>query len=153
MPSHHGGIGDTGTPALHELALSSEGNSLIVSGGSTRVLTRATFTAGSIVGAWRATPTQGLAFAYFFVFPDNTFLYAEDDLTAQTASENGLETGTYTYDGTYINPVLVFDDNLYPGGESGIGTIGISKPLDVTLSNNTNTLTAAGGNLALTRVF
>lgn len=85
--------------------------------------------------------------------PNNTFVYAENDLAA-VAPENGLEVGTYTYNaGTgAITFNIDYDDND-PGNGSGVGDIGISVTTGSTLSNGSNTLSILGGALVLTKIL
>ncbi len=76
---------------------------------------------GAITGAWRYV--NGAEFQYLIVFDDGTYLYAENDLTVQTATENGVEVGTYTYDEATgaLSLNVVYDDNTAPDGVSGSG--------------------------------
>jgi heat shock protein HslJ len=148
-PGQNSGIGEIGTPKVLDSTLTNNGNTLTVAGGQL-VLNRAAFNPSSVVGAWRSV--NGAGFSYLILFNDNTFLYAENDLTAQTAAENGLEVGTYTFDGTNITFNIVYDDNA-PGQNSGVGDIGTPKVSAATLSNNGNTLTVFGGQAVLIRAY
>jgi hypothetical protein len=104
-----------------------------------------------VFGAWAST--NGAGFNYLILMPNNTFVYAENDLAA-VAPENGLEVGTYTYNaGTgAITFNIDYDDND-PGNGSGVGDIGISVTTGSTLSNGSNTLSILGGALVLTKIL
>ncbi|OGU18365.1 MAG: hypothetical protein A2076_05400 [Geobacteraceae bacterium GWC2_53_11] len=147
-PGQNSGIGEAGIPKVIDYTLSNNGNTITVAGGQLK-LNRSVFSSTSLTGAWRSV--NGAAFSYLILFNDSTVLYAENDLTVQSITENGLEVGTYTYDGANLTANLVYDDNLSIGG-SGLGTIGTPGTISATLSNNGTTLTAAG-QLVLTRTF
>jgi len=103
----------------------------------------------SPVGVWRST--NGAEFIYLVLFSDKSFLYAENDLEAVTAAENGLEVGTYTNDAANMNFNITYDDNA-PGHDSGVGDIGTPSVIDYSFSTDGNTLTVAGGQVVLNRV-
>ena len=149
-PGKKSGIGEVGIPKVIDYTLSNNGNTITIVGGQL-ILNRAVFKSTSLTGAWRSV--NGAAFSYLILFDDNTVLYAENDLTVKTLTENGLEVGTYTYDGTNVTVNLVYDDNVTLGGRSGLGSIGTPRITVATLSNSNNTLTTAGWKLVLTRAF
>ena len=97
---------------------------------------------------------SGAAFNYLVLFEDNTFLYAENDLTVSEPEENGLEVGTYSHDSESGNLSfnVSYDDND-PGNDSGVGDIGTPVEIDAILSNENMTLSIASGELVLTREF
>jgi len=101
-----------------------------------------------VVGAWRIV--DGAEFAYLILLSDNTFLYAENDLTVESEEENGLEAGTYVYDAStgIITFNIVYDDNA-PDTESGIGNIGTPVIASAVLSNGNSKLSLANGTGAL----
>lgn len=154
-PGQNSGIGEVGIPKVFDYTLTNNGNTFTVAGGGQLVLNRAVFSPTTIVGAWRSVNGAGSAFgfSYLILFDDKTILYAENDPTA-VPGDNGVEVGTYTYDGTNLTSNLVYDDNgAGPTGHSGIGSIGTPSVTDITLSNIGNTITLAGGKLVLTRAF
>lgn len=148
-PGQNSGIGEIGTPLVSNYTLTNNGNTFTFAGGQL-VLNRANFNPASVVGAWRSV--NGVGFSCMILFNDNTLLYAENDPTVLNIAENGLEVGTYTFDGTNLTSNLVYDDNA-PVGNSGLGSIGTPTIFGTSLSNNNNTLTTAGGALVLTREF
>lgn len=92
----------------------------------------------SISGVWKIGSTNS-AFDYFIFLPNGNFMLAEYD-SSVSEPENGLEAGTYTYNGSTLTFNLTYDKNA-PGINSGIGDIG--KPINVStsISNNGKTLT------------
>ena len=105
-----------------------------------------------VVGAWGAT--DGIEFNYLLLLADNTFIYAENDLDAESVEENGLEVGIYSYnvDSGNLTLNIIYDDND-PGNGSGAGDVGTTVLIDAVLSNDNMTLTIASGELVLTREF
>jgi len=105
----------------------------------------------SVVGVWRST--NGATFSYLTLFPDNTFLYAENDVSVESEEENGLEVGTYAFDSNSGNITfnIVYDDND-PGNDSGVGDIGSPVSIDAELSNGNSKLSLADGALNLNSV-
>ena len=97
---------------------------------------------------------NGTEFSILTLFADNTFGYAENDLSASSPDENGLEAGIYFYDSISdsIQFNILYDDND-PGNDSGVGDIGTAVAIDAILSNGNNSLTIAGGQLVLSREF
>ena len=150
-PGQNSGIGEIGTLNVYPATLSNNSNTLTLTdaGGQLVFLSRAAFNPTSIVGSWRTV--SGAKFSYLILFNDNTFMYAEND-PAAPPGDNGLEAGTYTYDGTNITFNITYDDNG-PGQNSGVGNIGTPKVSAATLSNNGNTLTVFGGQIVLTRAY
>ena len=148
-PGQNSGIGEIGTPLVSNYTLTNNGNTFTFAGGQL-VLNRANFNPASVVGAWRSV--NGVGFSCMILFNDNTIMYAENDPTVLNIAENGLEVGTYNFDGTNLTSNLVYDDNA-PVGNSGLGSIGSPTIFGTSLSNNNNTLTTAGGALVLTREF
>ncbi len=142
------GIGDIGTPSVIDSVLSNNGSTLTIGGGG-RILNRAAFNTAPIVNVWRAT--NGAAFSYLVLFADNTFMYAEKSSSVVPVTENGLESGTYSYDGSNLTFNLTYDDNG-PGQNSGVGNIGTPSIISAAISTNGNTLTIAGA-IVLTKVF
>jgi len=147
-PGQNSGIGELGIPKTYDYVLSNNGNTFTGAGGQL-VMNRVIFNSTSIVGVWRAI--HGAGFNYLILFSDNTFVYAENDVSAPV-TDNGVEVGTYTNNGTNITFNVVFDRNG-PGANSGVGEIGIPSVINYVLSNNGNTLTVGGGQTALSRAF
>lgn len=104
-----------------------------------------------IVGVWRIT--NGEAFNYLVLLADNTFLYAENDLTVQTAEENGLEAGTYSFDPNTGKATLTinYDDNA-PGQDSGAGDIGTPAVYGLALSSGNTVLSIPDADLSFDAV-
>ncbi len=148
-PGNDSGIGDIGTPAVIDVALSSDNNSLTLAGGAL-TLSRV----NQVVGAWASSkdPASGEGFNYLVLFSDNTFVYAEHDILF-TEPDNGVEVGTYTYDSASgdITFSLIYDDNA-PGNDSGIGNIGTPAVIDAVLSADHSTLSLASGAVVLNSV-
>jgi len=148
------GIGSIGTPSVIDAVLSNGDKTLTIAGGAL-VLSFVDFGISPISGVWRNTGAGG-AFSIMLLADDGAFLYAENDLTVQEPLlENGLEVGTYSYASTTGNITfnVVYDDNTSTGSSSGVGSIGTPSVIDAVLSNGGTTLTAAGGQLVLTREF
>jgi hypothetical protein len=89
----------------------------------------------SVVGVW--SNVNGEEFSYLTLLSDNTFIYAENDLTVQSDKENGLEVGSYFYDSDADNIKfnVIYDDND-PGNDSGVGDIGSQVSLKLNISNS-----------------
>jgi hypothetical protein len=96
------------------------------------------------VGAWKFDNSSHL-----ILYPDNSFLYAEND----NEEPNGLELGTYSFDSATGNITfsISYDDNG-PGDDSGVGDVGSPIVIDAVLSNDNNTLTLADGDLVIEAV-
>jgi hypothetical protein len=96
------------------------------------------------VRSW--TNKSGSSESHLILFPDNTFVYAENDDEAP----NGLELGRYSYDTVSENLTLsITYDNNGPGEDSGVGDIGPDVVTDVVFSNDNNTMTILNGEFEL----
>ena len=104
----------------------------------------------SPVGVWSISDGDG--FAYLALLADDTFLYAENDLTVQNPEENGLEVGDYSYNSSTneITFNVIYDDN-YPNNDSGISDIGNPIIISALLSTDGTTLTLGNGELVLSK--
>lgn len=80
----------------------------------------------SIYGSWGTNEAPD-GMAQMILFPDNTFIYAENDLSYPAPRDAGLEAGTFTYNAASdtIDFTLNYDDNG-PGNNSGVGDTGSS---------------------------
>jgi len=137
-PGDDSGVGDIGTPVTVDSVLSNGNTTLKIVNGEIEFIADE-FAADSIEGAWSITHLNESQ--HLILFADNTFIYAENDLT----EPNGLELGTYAYNaGTgEIIYTITYDDNG-PGQDSGVGDIETPVTTDITLSNAANTLTITG---------
>jgi len=137
-PGDDSGVGDIGTPVTVDSVLSNGNTTLKIVNGEIE-FTADEFAADTIEGAWSITHLNESQ--HLILFADNTFIYAENDLT----EPNGLELGTYAYNaGTgEIIYTITYDDNG-PGQDSGVGDIETPVTTDITLSNAANTLTITG---------
>ena len=137
-PGDDSGVGDIGTPVTVDSVLSNGNTTLKIVNGEIE-FTADEFAADSIEGAWSITHLNESQ--HLILFADNTFIYAENDLT----EPNGLELGTYVYNeaGNTIAYTITYDDNG-PGQDSGIGDMGAAVTTDIALSNAANTLTITG---------
>lgn len=96
------------------------------------------------VRSW--TNKFGSSESHLILFPDNTFVYAENDDEAP----NGLELGRYSYDTVSKNLMLsITYDTNGPGEDSGVGDIGQDLVTDVVFSNTNNTMTILNGEFEL----
>jgi hypothetical protein len=96
------------------------------------------------VRSW--TNKAGSSESHLILFPDNTFVYAENDDEAP----NGLELGRYSYDTISQNLTLsITYDTNGPGEDSGVGNIGQDLVTDVVFSNTNNTMTILNGEFEL----
>ncbi|XOV89514.1 MAG: thrombospondin type 3 repeat-containing protein [Pseudomonadota bacterium] len=111
--------------------------------------TRSSPDVAAIQGVWYFNETPGAGAAggpVFFIFlPDGQFMMAQDGDSVQDPNGmDGLEIGTYEYDGTTLTwPTIVLDTN----GEWGLSHSGSSLPVSI----DGDTLTVDGGPV-LTRV-
>jgi len=144
-PGTDSGVGDIGKDVVNDIVLSNNNETMAIANGAL------TFTAddldtSSIVGAWSITHQHESQ--HLILYSNNTFIYAENDLT----EPNGLELGTYAYDaGTgKITYTITYDDNG-PGQDSGLGDIGTLEPIDIALENGANTLSIDNGSLMFSR--
>ncbi|MEH6448213.1 MAG: hypothetical protein V7765_06045 [Oleispira sp.] len=144
-PGTDSGVGDIGKDVVNDIVLSNNNETMAIANGAL------TFTAddldtSSIVGAWSITHQHESQ--HLILYSNNTFIYAENDLT----EPNGLELGTYAYDaGTgKITYTITYDDNG-PGQDSGLGDIGTLEPIDIALGNGANTLSIDNGSLMFGR--
>jgi len=137
-PGDDSGVGDIGTPVTVDSVLSNGNTTLKIVNGEIEFIADE-FAADSIEGAWSITHLNESQ--HLILFADNTFIYAENDLT----EPNGLELGTYVYNeaGNTIAYTITYDDNG-PGQDSGIGDMGAAVTTDIALSNAANTLTITG---------
>jgi hypothetical protein len=151
-PGNDSGVGDIGVPVTYDAVVSNEGSTLSLAGGALVLSAAIADSSSPITGAW--SKVSGIEFNYLLLFADNTFLYAENDLDAESPEENGLEVGTYSYnaDSGNITFNITYDDND-PGNDSGVGDIGTPVVIDAVLSNENMTLSIASGELVLTREF
>ncbi|WP_323756518.1 hypothetical protein [Roseivirga sp.] len=142
-PGDGSGIGDIGTPVTFNASVL-EGSTRLSLADGDLILDKIELTATSpVIGVWGVE--NGDEFSYLMLLSDNTFLYAENDLTVTSSAENGLEVGTFAYDPSKEELIfdIEYDDNA-PGEDSGVGDTGASITLDAVLSNDNNTLTVAG---------
>ncbi|MBL4799347.1 MAG: hypothetical protein JKY50_18235 [Oleispira sp.] len=137
-PGEDSGVGDIGTPVTIDTAFSNGNNTLKIMNGELE-FTADDLDTDSIVGAWSITHQHESQ--HIILYSNNTFLYAENDMT----EPNGLELGTYVYDaGTnQITYTITYDDNG-PGQDAGIGDIGTLDPFIIQLTNDENTLRIEG---------
>lgn len=100
----------------------------------------------SLVGVWGIV--NGEDFSYLTLLSNNTFLYAENDLSVNSSDENGLEVGTYEYDADNeeITFNIFYDDNA-PGTDSGIGDIGTPVTFSAELLDDNSRLSLLDGEL------
>jgi len=105
----------------------------------------------ALVGVWGIV--NGGEFSYLTLLSNNTFLYAENDLSVNSGDENGLEVGTYEYDANTeeITFTIVYDDNA-PGADSGIGDIGTPGTFNAELLDDSSRLSLADGELIFNRM-
>jgi hypothetical protein len=141
-PGEDSGIGNIGTAVSLKVAISNSKLSLD-DGELVFNFENLSDSISKVIGVWSIV--NGTEFSYLTLLKNNKFLYAENDLTVQSAKENGVEVGTYSYDAikNQITFNIVYDDND-PGNDSGVGDIGTPVINSVTLSNSNNTLTMAG---------
>ncbi|MFT6136849.1 MAG: hypothetical protein ACJAZM_003357 [Cyclobacteriaceae bacterium] len=106
----------------------------------------------SVVGIWGTE--NGEEFSYLTLLSNNTFLYAENDLSVNSNQENGLELGSYTYDSSKeeITFNIAYDDNA-PGDDSGIGDIGTPLTFNASvLKGGSTRLSLLEGDLILDKI-
>ncbi len=151
-PGNDSGVGDIGPAVVIDAVVSNGGATLTLADGALALASVSQDSSTPFVGVWRAT--IGAEFNYLILFEDNTFLYAENDLTVISPEENGLEVGTYFFDpgSESISFDITYDDND-PGNDSGIGDIGTLVAATILLSNGDTTMTVGGGILVLTKGF
>jgi hypothetical protein len=103
-----------------------------------------------IVSLWRAV--DGDEFSYLLLLDDETFLYAENDLSAESNGENGLEVGTYSHDAEKRSLTfnISYDDNS-PNNDSGVGDIG--SPVTLSAEASEEKLSLAGLSLSPVSFF
>ena len=135
-PGNGSGLGDIGTPAIIPIVLSNNNNSMLVANVIPLVRT-----SDSITGVWQ---TANLSHK-LTLSSNNTFEYSENDFSLSfPTGENGVESGTYTYnsDTGYITFNITVDTNS-PGNSSGLGDIGTPAVIPIVLSNNNNSMLVA----------
>ncbi len=105
----------------------------------------------SVVGVWGIV--NGEEFSYLTLLSNNTFLYAENDLSVSSSDENGLEVGTYQYDSNdgEITFNVLYDDNS-PGNDSGIGDIGTPVTFSAALLDQSSRLSLLDGELIFNKM-
>ena len=147
-PGTDSGIGNIGTPVTMSAEVLDDDSRLSLLDGDLVFNKMELTPAFPVIGVWSAV--IGAEFSYLVLLANNTFIYAENDLSVNSGAENGLEVGTFFYDpGTQeISFDITYDDND-PGNDSGVGNIGANDAVSAVLSNEDNTLTVAG--LELTR--
>ncbi len=147
-PGTDSGIGNIGTPVTMSAEVLDDDSRLSLLDGEIVFNKMELTPAFPVIGVWSAV--NGAEFSYLVLLANNTFIHAEDDLSGNSAAENGLEVGTFFYDpGTQeISFDITYDDND-PGNDSGVGNIGANDAVSAVVSNEDNTLTVAG--LELTR--
>lgn len=142
-PGNDSGIGDIGTPVTFSAALLDQSSRLSLLDGElifNKMDLGATF---PVIGVW--STVNGAEFSYLVLLSNNTFLYAENDLSVNSGAENGLEVGTFFYDqGTETMSFNVIYDDNDPGNDSGVGNIGDNDVVSAVLTNEDNILTIAG---------
>ncbi|WP_068419235.1 hypothetical protein [Roseivirga echinicomitans] len=142
-PGDDSGIGDIGTPVTFNASVLVGSTRLSLADGDL-ILDKIELIATSpVIGIWGME--NGDEFYYLTLLSDNTFLFAENDLTVTSSAENGLEVGTFAYDPSKEELIfdIEYDDNA-PDEDSGVGDAGASITLDAVLSNENKTLTIAG---------
>ena len=110
--------------------------------------TPASTESGSIVGTWMTSSGSNKLIFY----ANGNFKYVENDPSAP-APQNGVETGTYSYNAS--SGIITFNittDENDPGNGSGIGDIGTPAEIAAELSNSNNTLVLLGGIISFQRV-
>lgn len=140
-PGDDSGIGNIGTPVKLTARLMEEKSKLSLANGEL-ILTKMDVVSPAVAGVWSFE--DGAEFSYLTLLSNNTFLYAENDLSVSTTEENGLEVGTYVYNANTeeITFSIDYDDNA-PGADSGIGNVGTANSISAVLSNGNKTLTLA----------
>ena len=105
----------------------------------------------SLIGVWGIV--NGGEFSYLTLLSNNTFLYAENDLSVNSSAENGLEEGTYEYDANTeeITFTIVYDDNA-PGTDSGIGDIGTPVTFSAEVLDDNSRLSLLDGELIFNKM-
>lgn len=145
----HSGVGDLSVGNNDQVfATTVSGNTLTIAGVPLTSL--GTYSSRPEVGIWHI-PSATAGFNYMLLLPNNTFIYAENDL-AYTSPDNGLEVGTYSYDSTAgeITFNVVYDDNN-PGNTSGLGDIG--TPVIHAIPKPSLTLSLFSGAFNLTKIL
>ncbi|MFC2109877.1 hypothetical protein ACFLSU_04805 [Bacteroidota bacterium] len=96
---------------------------------------------------------DGAEFSYLALLPNDTFLYAENDLSVNSNKENGLELGTYIYDAKKeeIKFNIEYDDND-PGNDSGVGDIGSLLSYKASLLEESTKLSLLNGELVFDKI-
>lgn len=92
-----------------------------------------------LAGIWTIGSTNA-DFDYLVLLPNGEFMLGEYDSTVSEPA-NGLEAGTYSYDGTNVTFNLTYDKNA-PGSNSGIGDVGTPVTMPAAVSTDGTTLTA-----------
>lgn len=103
----------------------------------------------AVEGIWAIQ--NGQEFSYLIFLPDNTFLYAENDLNSGVG-ENGVEVGSYSVNSSQgeITFNIEYDDND-PGNDSGIGDIGSPVTFSAALVNGPARLSLLDGELVFNK--
>lgn len=149
-PGNDSGIGDIGALLEFNATLLNESSRLSLLDGEL-IFNKIELTPTlPVVGVWSLE--NGSEFSYLLLLANNTFLYAENQLTVNSSAENGLEVGTYVYDPNLEELAfdITYDDND-PGNDSGVGNIGTTTTIGAVLSNDDNILTVA--NLQLSKAL
>ena len=140
-PGTDSGVGDIDKDVVNDIVLSNNNETMAIAKGAL------TFTAddldtSSIVGAWSITHQNETQ--HLILYANNTFIYAENDLT----EPNGLELGTYDYNAgtSEITYTITYDDNG-PGNDSGLGDIGTPVTVDIELVNGVDILRVEGDSI------
>ena len=133
------------TAVINMIANSGSTNTALVSAQAAQDHLKSTLASQTpYVRSW--TNRTGSSESHLILFPDNTFVYAENDDEAP----NGLELGRYSYDTVSKNLTLsITYDNNGPGEDSGVGDIGQDLVTDVVFSNTNNTMTILNGEFEL----
>ena len=152
------GASDSGEVAFNNTAIADVINSITGGGGGTGGGgTTPVPTVNPVAGVWGASNVDG-SFNYMILFDDNTFMYGENDLTVQQATENGLEMGTYSYDSTAseITFNLTYDDNEafdeVTGDDIGSGIGSVGTPVTIPASSDGSSLSLLNGDFVLPAV-
>ncbi len=148
------GIGSLGQNVAFPggLQVINQGNTLEV--GPLGFIDRVNTGQGGVGGAWFTENASTGFYAYMILMPDNnTFVFMQFD-PANTADENGVDVGTYTYANGNLNFTGTWDDSP----NAGMGDLGITNSAPVTLAtdangNETLTLDPANQNITFNRLL